>query len=218
MSAQSENNAIRRFLRGASSIQLSSSKLSWSCLVLEKHIAPVGDRPETTIDCFLLCLWQGHIAARGDHANSRRSFVPRIIQPGTMTSSSPGAVAAVRPHNPSNFLLCAIDRRFLHDIGDEMREESGTNAYPADTISLGSTRLRRSLPPPDSSPAARGSGIRRSIRLALRRRPRASACSTFPHPYPSTRQAATALCHASLCSPAPLDRTYRGRFSRSIRS
>jgi AraC family transcriptional regulator len=132
-------------------MQLSSRTLNWPGLVIEKHIAPIGERPETTIDHFLLCLWQGQTAARCEHANSRGAFVFRVIQPGTMTLYSPGAVAAVHPFTASNFLLCALDRKFLYDVREEMKDEGSirtcsTNpSIVEDQSSFNDPSLRRIL-------------------------------------------------------------------------
>jgi AraC family transcriptional regulator len=123
MLVHSGSTAIRRFLRGKSSMRLSSSNLRWSGLALEEHVASPGERPEVAIDCFMLLLCQGSAVACGENLDSRGRFVRYTKEPGTMSLFSPGAVPWVRTWAPSDFLLGALDRKLLQEVGDELRDQ-----------------------------------------------------------------------------------------------
>ena len=120
---ESGSREIRQFLRGGSTMRLSSNSLDWTAINLERHVAPPVDLADRTIDRILLILWQGNSVARGEHLGSHGFFVPYAKRPGTLTLFAPGAVPPVRTSTKSDLLLCALDKAFFDKVGDEIREE-----------------------------------------------------------------------------------------------
>ncbi|WP_263357876.1 helix-turn-helix domain-containing protein [Acidicapsa ligni] len=86
-------------------------------------MANPGELPEIEIDSFVLMLWQGNSPAHGEYLNPQRRFVSYRKKPGTLTLYRPGVVPKVRPLSKSIFLLCALNRGFLSQIEEEIRDE-----------------------------------------------------------------------------------------------
>ena len=129
MRFHSGSTSIRSYLRGNSLRYFSSINLDWSSLLVEQHEAPPGERPEATIDSFLLFLWQGE--GQIENPDVRGAYVPHVIQPDTIKLYSPGAVTPVNTHFACNFLLCALDQKFLVEVGETMKDEGAIRSYPA---------------------------------------------------------------------------------------
>ncbi len=137
MSIPGGNAAIRTFLRGDSTIKLSSLGLGWSRLALEGHEASPREIPETSIDSILLMLWQGNSNARGEHTSSGGSFVSYTKRPRTMTLYTSGVVPSARTSTTSDLLFCAIDKKFFLDISDQIKDErQGRSCGSRRSISL----------------------------------------------------------------------------------
>jgi AraC family transcriptional regulator len=126
---QGGGTSIGSYLRGNSLRHFSSIDLEWPSLVVEQHEAPPGERPEATIDSFLLFLWQGE--GQIESPDSRGSYVPHVIQPGTIKLYSPGTVTPVNTSFASKFLLCALDQKLLGEVGEEMKDEGSIRTYAA---------------------------------------------------------------------------------------
>lgn len=118
------SEVIRRFLRGDSTRQFSSSKLSWSSAVLEQHNVCAGERAETTIDHYVLSLYLDSKAARCDRLD-RGSFQSRLIEPRSLMLHAPGALSPARTYMPSNLLLCALDKTLLDEARYEIHNDQG---------------------------------------------------------------------------------------------
>ncbi len=123
MTIPGSNAAIRTFLRGDSTMKLSSVELAWSRLALEGHEASPREIPEASIDSILLMLWQGDSSARGEHASSGGSFVTYTKRPGTMTLYPSGAIPSARTSTTSDLLFCAIDRKFFLTLSEQIKDE-----------------------------------------------------------------------------------------------
>jgi hypothetical protein len=104
------STSISSFLRGNSLRYFSSVNLDWPSLIVEQHEAPPGERPEATIESFLLFLWQGE--GRIEILDLQGSYVPHVIEPSTIKLYSPGAVPPVNTHFVCNFLLSEDYVRF----------------------------------------------------------------------------------------------------------
>jgi AraC family transcriptional regulator len=124
---QTESATIRGFLRGVTSMHLSSHRLRWKGFVLEEHEAPPQELPETKIDCTLLKMWVGSNTACGEILGPKGSYRNYANRPGTMTLYSPGAVPPVRPSTTTNLLLCAFEKSFLQQIAEELKAECRGN-------------------------------------------------------------------------------------------
>jgi len=126
------NQSIQKFLRGPSHLQASSAGLRWHGIALEQHITPVGEKQESAIDEFLLCLWQHSALGPCDHPTSRGTFVPRLVHPDTLSLFRPGPVARVRPRLSCDIVICAFDKNFLAEALDESKEEGNIRTITAD--------------------------------------------------------------------------------------
>jgi AraC family transcriptional regulator len=122
------STSISSFLRGNSLRYFSSVNLDWPSLIVEQHEAPPGERPEATIESFLLFLWQGE--GRIEILDLQGSYVPHVIEPSTIKLYSPGAVPPVNTHFACNFLLYALDRKLLAEVGEAMKDERAIHSYP----------------------------------------------------------------------------------------
>jgi AraC family transcriptional regulator len=124
---QTESATIRGFLRGVTSMHLSSHRLRWKGFVLEEHEAPPQELPETKIDCTLLKMWVGSNTACGEILGPKGSYRNYANRPGTMTLYSPGAVPPVRVSTTTHLLLCAFENSFLQQIAEELKAECRGN-------------------------------------------------------------------------------------------
>jgi AraC family transcriptional regulator len=125
MQIPASNAAIRTFLRGDSTMKLTSLNFGWSHLALEEHEASPREIPEVSINSILLMQWRGNANARGEHTSTGGSFVSYKKRPGAMTLYPSGSVPAARTSTPSKLLFCALDKRFFSNIAEQSRDESG---------------------------------------------------------------------------------------------
>lgn len=107
------------FLRGPSTLGVSSRKLDWRGFILEEHTALEGERPETTASQHLLIMWRGK-RSTGECAYRRGIFTPYTRLPGTFNFFPTGRVHAARPYGQTAFLLCAFDPVFVNQLRNEM--------------------------------------------------------------------------------------------------
>jgi len=56
----------------------------------------------------------------GEYLNEKSVYIPYTKYPGRFTFMPAGVIPAVRPHNPHDFILCAIDPVFVKAVGDEL--------------------------------------------------------------------------------------------------
>jgi AraC family transcriptional regulator len=118
-------------------MRFSSSKLSWSGVGLEQHVAHAGERVETTIGHFILSLYLDQNTTRCDRLGFRAGSVPGFIHPRTLMLHPPGVLPSVCTYTPSNLLVCALDKTLF----DEAREE----IYAEGNIALSDAMTQKQL-------------------------------------------------------------------------
>lgn len=107
------------FLRGPSILGLSSRDLSWKGLLIERHTADSGERPESIADHYILGLVCGRPWI-GEHPNGRGGFVSIPNIPGKITVISPGIVPAISTREGCEHILCVLESSFVKGVEDEL--------------------------------------------------------------------------------------------------
>jgi AraC family transcriptional regulator len=116
---------INALVRGSSTRLLSSRRLGWSNVGLEHHRASPAEREESVSPHHLIALFTNHVS-RGERSVARGHFVPYSCSPGDISLSPPGPIGVCRPFTHTTMIICALDPKFVNEVGEELDTPSTT--------------------------------------------------------------------------------------------
>jgi len=97
----------------------SSLDLGWKNILVERHLAPPGERLESAHEYHLIELACGRSLSRGEQRYSRGSFRPYTKEPDTISLYADGVRPAVRPFTSTELIVFALDSRFVSEVATE---------------------------------------------------------------------------------------------------
>jgi AraC family transcriptional regulator len=111
--------AINAFVRGPSTLLCSSSTLGWDGICLEHHRCSRDERDDSVSPHHLVVLFTSHVS-RGETSVASARFVPYSFAPGAIKLCSAGPIGACRPSTDTTMMLCALDPKFVTEVGEEV--------------------------------------------------------------------------------------------------
>jgi AraC family transcriptional regulator len=120
-------NGINAFVRGPSTRLLSSRRLGWRGVCLEQHVASPVEQEESVSTYHLIALLTNHVS-RGESSLAQRRFAPYSYSPGAIHLLPAGPVGACRPSTETTMMICALDPKFVNDVGKDLEMPSGTDS------------------------------------------------------------------------------------------
>jgi AraC family transcriptional regulator len=126
MAIPNNNHRNNLIVRGPSITLSSSIPLGWSGIILEHHIAQLGERADTTSDAPIVQLASGQYLARGERADSRGRYQPYLKPPGTLSVFSGNHLPALRPFTQTDLIGCMLDPIFVRSVAQEQDQALST--------------------------------------------------------------------------------------------
>jgi AraC family transcriptional regulator len=125
--------AINAFVRGSSARLCSSNKLGWDGVCLEHHRVFAGERNDYVSPHHLVALFTSHVS-RGEASAEHARFVPYSFSPGDIKLFSEGPIGACKTFTDNSMILCALDPRFVAEVGDDLGAPSTVEFRPTASL------------------------------------------------------------------------------------
>jgi AraC family transcriptional regulator len=110
---------VNALLRSSSSRLASSERSGWNSIQIEHHNACPYEKTSSTSPYHLIALFKDHIS-QGESAVVPGHFVPFSFFPGAMNLYSQGPLPACRSFNDMTMIVCALDPKFMYEVGKEL--------------------------------------------------------------------------------------------------
>jgi AraC family transcriptional regulator len=117
---------VNALLRSSSTRLASSERSGWSSVQIEHHNACPYEKAPSTSAHHLIALFKDHIS-QGESAIVPGHFVPFSFFPGAMNLYSQGPIPACRSFNDMTMIVCALDPKFMYEVGKELEKPSITD-------------------------------------------------------------------------------------------
>jgi AraC family transcriptional regulator len=116
---ENTRSGINAFVRGPSNPVISSRKLKWNGICLEMHHASAAERAESQSAAHLITLFTTQVL-HGESSTSQGRFVRFAYHPGAINLYPSGTIPACRTFTETKIIVCALDREFMNDVGEEL--------------------------------------------------------------------------------------------------
>ena len=113
---------IGALLGGSTLANTSSVALGWDGIVVERHVIPIMELAEHSLNHHFLFLWNGQVAL-GESARSPGKFVPYKKLPYTITTCPPGIFPAKRTATANEVVVCTISQSFMDRVEAELDKQ-----------------------------------------------------------------------------------------------
>jgi AraC family transcriptional regulator len=107
------------FLRGPSSVSMSSDGLDWSGFTVARHSGEAREVPEAISKSHIIAHWHGRPSIC-EHLGPRGAYTLYRKLPGSTTLIPAGIVPAARSREPFDVVLCALRVDFVNRVKDEL--------------------------------------------------------------------------------------------------
>jgi AraC family transcriptional regulator len=113
---------IGALLGGSTLTSTSSVALGWDGIAVERHVIPIRELSELSINHHFLILWDGQVAL-GESARSPGKFFPYKKVPYTISTCPPGIFPAKRTATKNEVVVCAISQPFMDRVEAELDKQ-----------------------------------------------------------------------------------------------
>jgi AraC family transcriptional regulator len=117
-------SSFKPFVRGPSLRLLSSERLGWKNIVVERHLIEPGEKPASAIPHHIVALASGSSVSYGERPNRGGYPVPYSKPPGTLYTFVEGSVPALHTRTETDLTVCTIDRTFVSQVAREVADGS----------------------------------------------------------------------------------------------